>query len=45
MNEIKDRNLKKLRLHGILYHFYDLIGSDIVHCVDSSLGGLVIRLN
>jgi hypothetical protein len=45
MNEIKDRNLKKLRLLGILYHFYDLIGSDIVDRVDSPLGGLVIRLN
>ena len=45
MNEIKDRNLKKLRILGILYHFYDLIGSDIVDRVDSPLGGLVIRLN
>ena len=43
LNELKERNLKKLRLLGVLYHSYDLIGSDIVERVESPID-LVIRL-
>ena len=44
INELKDRNFKKLRILGILYHCYDLIGSDIVQRVESPMS-LTIRLN
>jgi serine/threonine-protein kinase 19 len=44
LSELKQRNLKKLKLLGILYHCYDVIGSDIFSKVESPMG-FVMRLN
>ncbi|GBM65593.1 hypothetical protein AVEN_215900-1 [Araneus ventricosus] len=42
-NELEQRKLPKKALLGVLYHIYDIIGSDAVAPVETS-SGIVLRL-
>ncbi|KAG8196381.1 hypothetical protein JTE90_009596 [Oedothorax gibbosus] len=42
-NELESRKLPKKALLGVLYHIYDIIGSDAVKCVETSTG-VMLRL-
>ncbi|XP_054718464.1 serine/threonine-protein kinase 19-like isoform X2 [Uloborus diversus] len=42
-SELRQRKLPRKALLGILYHIYDIIGSDSVTCVETSMG-TVLRL-